>query len=169
MTQRDVTQMRVDLNVAYHDYNKMLNAHAFLKVQSHELGEDLVQKTFVKMWLYLVKQGKVHQMRAFLFHILKNLIIDEYRKPKALSLEALREKGYEPSVNDTKRLIDTIDGRSAFFLIQTLPLKYQVLMDMRYGKDLSIKEIAAAKQERANTVTVKLQRGLQKLRLLYRK
>lgn len=169
MTQRDATQMRVDLNVAYHDYNKMLNAHAFLKVQSHELGEDLVQKTFVKMWLYLVKQGKVDQMKAFLFHILKNLIIDEYRKPKTLSLDALREKGYEPSVNDTKKLINIIDGKAALLLIQKLPLKYQVLMDMRYGKDLSIKEIAADKQERANTVTVKLQRGLQKLKLLYKK
>ena len=123
MTQSDTTQIRVDLNVAYHDYNKMLNAHAFLKVQSHEMGEDLVQKTFVKMWLYLVKEGKVHQMKAFLFHILKNLIIDEYRKPKALSLDDLREKGYEPSVNDTKKLIDIIDGHSAFLLIQKLLLQ----------------------------------------------
>lgn len=167
MTPHDATQLRVKLTAAYHDYHRMLNAHAFLKVQSHELGEDLVQKTYTKMWLYLIKEGKVDQMKAFLFHILKNLIIDEYRKPKTISLDTLLEKGFEPSVNKIENLINVIDGGTALLLIPRLPVKYQTLMDMRYVKDLSIKEIAVINQELENTVTVRLRRGLQKLRLLY--
>jgi len=168
MTPREATKLRVNLTLAYHDYNRMLNAHAFLKLQSHEQGEDLVQKTFVKTWRYLVKEGKVHQMKAFLFHILNHLIIDEYRKPKMISLDLLLEKGSEPSIDDTKKLINLIDGKAALLLIQQLPLKYKTVLTMHYLGDLSVKEITTINKELENTVVVKLQRGLKKLRLLHK-
>ena len=66
--------------IAHNDYEKGLNARAFFKLSNHETGEDLVQHTFMKTWIYLVKGGKIEIMKAFLYHILNNLIVDEYRK-----------------------------------------------------------------------------------------
>jgi len=66
----------------------------FFKLHDHALGEGLVQETFMKPVVYLVKKGKIDLMKAFLYHVLNNLIIDEYRKHKTSSLDTMQEKGF---------------------------------------------------------------------------
>jgi len=46
------------LTAAHYNYEKGLNSHAFFKVSSHAVGEDLVQETFMKTWKYLIKGGE---------------------------------------------------------------------------------------------------------------
>lgn len=150
-----------------HDYEKGLNAHAFFKIHNHATSDDLVQNTFMKTWSYLVKGGKIDIMKAFLYHVLNHLIIDEYRKRKTISLEVLLEKGFEPSIDDSKRFINKLDGKAIIFLIQRLPEKYQKIMHMRYVQLLSIKEISLITGQSKNTIAVQVHRGLEKLRLLY--
>jgi RNA polymerase sigma-70 factor (ECF subfamily) len=157
------------INVAHHDYAKGLNLRAFFKLNNHALGEDLVQDTFIKTWKYLVRGGKIDMMKAFLYHVLNNLIIDEYRKHKTLSLDNLLEKGYEPRATDnTKRLVNILDGKAAMIFIERLPDIYKKVMRMRYVQDLTIKEIALITGQTKNAITVQLHRGLEKLKVLYR-
>jgi len=106
-------------------------------------------------------------MKAFLYHVLNQLIIDEYRKYKTSSLDVLLEKGYEPSIDHSERLFNTIDGKTALHLIQHLPVKYQTIMRMRYAQDLSLKEISLITGQSRNAVAVQAHRGLGKLRVLY--
>jgi len=153
---------------AHHDFQRGLNVHAYFKVNNHQIGEDLVQDTFIKTWKYLVKGGKVETMKAFLYHVLNNLIIDQYRKHKTASLDVLLEKGFEPSTPDA-RLADMLDGKAALLMIARLPLVYQKVMRMKYVQDLSLKEMALATGDSENTVAVQVHRGLKKLRLLYPK
>ncbi len=114
-----------------------------------------------------VKEGKIDVMKAFLYHILNNLIIDEYRKRKNASLDVLLEKGYEPSTDTREHLINSLDGKAAVLLIARLPLKYQKIMRMRYMQDLSLNEIELVTGISKNTIAVQLHRGLAKLKLLY--
>ena len=125
MTPKQNKKINSDLTTAHTDFEVGLNKRAFFKLSDHMLGQDLVQETFLKTWKYQVKGGKIETMKAFLYHILNNLIIDEYRKHKPISLDILIEKGFDPSVNDTSRLIDKLDGKTALLLIRRLPLKYQ--------------------------------------------
>jgi RNA polymerase sigma-70 factor (ECF subfamily) len=107
-------------------------------------------------------------MKAFLYHVLNNLIIDEYRKRKTLSLDSLLEKGYEPKTDDnSKKMINILDGKAAMIFIERLPYIYKKVMRMRYIQDLSIKEIALITGQSKNAITVQLHRGLEKLKLLY--
>jgi RNA polymerase sigma-70 factor, ECF subfamily len=106
-------------------------------------------------------------MKSFLYHILNNLIVDEYRKRKIASLDVLIEKGYEPSENNSESLFNILDGKKAILLIQRLPEKYQKVMRMRYIQDLSLKEMALVTGQSKNTMAVQLHRGLEKLKLLY--
>ena len=130
--------------------------------------EDLVQDTFMKTWTYLLKGGKISMMKAFLYHILNNLIIDEYRKKKnkTTSLEVLFEKGYEPGDDQSGRLFDFLDGKTAMLSIKRLPKKYQKVMHMRYVEGLSLEEMSRISRETKNTVAVQAYRGLEKLRRL---
>lgn len=168
MTPKQKIQRQVLLTLAHHNYERGLGLHAFFKVHDKATSEDLVQDTFLKTWAYLVKGGKIETMKAFLYHILNHLIIDEYRKHKATSLDVLLEKGFEePSANNQEHLFNAIDGESALVLIGQLPIKYQKVMRMRYIEDLSLTEISIITKQSKNSIAVQIHRGLEKLKLLY--
>ena len=167
ITTKQKVKLQEDLTVAHHNYQKVLNKHAFFKVHNHSIGEDLVQKTFMKTWIYLVNGGKIDIMKAFLYHILNNLIVDEYRKHKITSLDLLLEKGFEPSFDNSERLLDMIDGKAVLLLIKRLPKKYQKVMRMRYVKLLSLEEMSHITGQSKNAMAVQAHRGLEKIKLLY--
>ena len=98
MNKKQEVKMKDILTLAHHDYEKGLNARAFFKVSDRATSQDFVQNTFIKTWSYLLKGGKIDIMKAFLYHVLDNLIVDQYRKHKTSSLDFLIEKGFEPAV-----------------------------------------------------------------------
>lgn len=167
MTPKQKERRRAILTVAHNDYERGLNMHAFFKVRDHEVSQDLVQDTFMKTWVYLVKGGRVDIMKAFLYHILNDLVVDEYRKHKTISLDVLIEAGFEPSVGHTSRLFNVLDGKAAILLIGKLPPKYQKIMHMRYVQDLTLTEMALITGQTKNATAVQVHRGLEKLKLLY--
>lgn len=156
-----------DMTTAHNNNNKNLLRHAMYKTSNQEVSKDLVQTTFLKTLLYLQKGGKIELMRSFLNHILSDLIVDEYRKKKALSLDTLLDKGFEPSFSDYEKNIDFLDGKALILLIPQLSDKYEEVIRLRYVKGLSLKEIALITGQSENTVAVQVHRGLAKLKKLY--
>ncbi len=155
------------MTVAYHDYDKGLNKHSFFKVNNQQLSEDLVQDTYMKPLNYLIKGGKIDIMKAFLYHILNCLIIDEYRKRKTISLDNLLENGFALKTESNEKIIDILDGKSALILIARLPEKYQKIMRMKYVQDLSLEEMSLVTGQTRNSIAVQAYRGLEKLKVLY--
>lgn len=167
MTQEQQIQINTLLTDAYNEYVKGLNNYAYSKIRNHSMSEDLVQDTFMKTWKYLARDGKIETMKAFLYHVLNGLVIDEYRKRKAVSLDILLEKGFEPSIDDSEQHLNVIDGKLAINLIKDLPEKYEKVINMRYIKMLSLGEISQVTGETKNTIAVQIHRGLKKLKFLY--
>ena len=168
MTPKQEKERRLALTEAHDDFTVGLNSYANYKVNNKETGEDLVQDTFIKTWNYLVKGGEIASMKSFLYHILNNLIVDEYRKRKnkSSSLDVLVEAGFEPGVDDSERLTNILDGRSAALMIQGLPETYKNIIQMRYMQDLSLKEISDITGKSENSIAVQVHRGLEKLKVL---
>ncbi len=169
MNLKEKNNQQAILTNAHKDYEKNLNTHAFFKTHNHATSDDLVQDTFLKTWKYLIKGGKIEIMKAFLYHVLNNLIIDEYRKKKATSLDILLEKGFEIKEDNTENIINFLDGKKALLLIAHLPLNYQPIMRMKYIEDLSLLEISIITGQTKNALAVKLHRGLEKIKILYNK
>ncbi len=167
MTSEKETQLQGILTLAHTDYGKALGAHAFFKVHNKAISEDLVQDTFVKTWIYLVKRGEIHMMKAFLYHVLNGLIIDQYRKHKTTSLDILLEKGFEPAEDESARQINILDGKAAVLSIKLLPLRYQKIMRMRYVEELSLSEMSILTGKTKNSLAVQAHRGLDMLKVLY--
>jgi len=167
MTSEQENKIRLELTTAHYDFEKVLNARAFFKTSSHTIGKDLVQDTFIKTWSYLLKGGKIDIMKAFLYHVLNNLIIDQYRKRKTTSLDMLMEKGFEPKDNNFQKIFNILDGKTALLLIARLPNDYKKIMKMKYQQNLSLKEISLITGQTKNTIAVKMHRGLKKLKILY--
>jgi RNA polymerase sigma-70 factor (ECF subfamily) len=167
MTPEEQEKLKGVLTQAHQDFDKGLNARAFFKVSNRAVSGDLVQDTFIKTWSYLIKGGKIDIMKAFLYHVLNNLIVDQYRKHKTTSLDSLIEKGYEPSARDQARIFNILDGKAALLLIARLPETYRKVMRMRYVQDLSLKEISLITGQSTNSIAVQIHRGLEKLKVLY--
>jgi RNA polymerase sigma-70 factor (ECF subfamily) len=167
MTLKQEAQRDKILTAAHHEYEKGLITHAFFKINNRAMGQDMVQDTFVKTWVYLAKGGKIDVMKAFLYHVLNNLIVDEYRRRKTTSLDGLMEKGFEPTTGNARSLIESLDGKAAMVLIARLPRAYQKVMRMRYVQDLSLKEMSFITGQSRNALAVQAHRGLEKLKVLY--
>ena len=167
MTPKEEAKRHAAFTLAHLDFEKGLHAHAYFKLHDHAMGDDLVQDTFIKTWSYLVRGGKIDVMKAFLYHVLNNLIVDEYRKHKMSSLDVLMDKGFEPSTGNSAHFLDALDGKAALLLIARLPVAYQKVMRMRYVQELSLKEMALITGKSTNAIAVQAHRGLEKLKVLY--
>jgi RNA polymerase sigma-70 factor (ECF subfamily) len=155
------------LTKAHHDFSRELIRFANMKVSNAALSDDLVQDTFMKTWEYLQNTGKIDLMRAFLYHVLNCLIVDEYRKKKALSLDLLVENGFELEAINSENIFNTIDEKALLLLIKKLPEKYRNVITMRYTKDMSLVEMSTIAHRPPNTMSVQVHRGVVKLRALY--
>ncbi|MEX0910433.1 MAG: sigma-70 family RNA polymerase sigma factor [Candidatus Paceibacterota bacterium] len=167
LSKSEVISINNDVTDAYNDYNGALSKRALFKTSDVDVSQDIVQMTFMKTLLYLRKGGKIKTMQYFLNHILNNLIIDEYRKRKTISLDSLLEKGFKISSEDSEQMIDILDGKKAILLIPLLPKRYRTVIHMRYVQNLKYKEISLLTNQLPNTAAVQVHRGLAKLKILY--
>ncbi len=140
MTKVQEVERQGQLASAHYDYHKSLNAYAFFKLSDSTLGQDLVQDTFVKTWTYLMKKGEIQGMKSFLYHVLNNLIVDEYRKRKrkTVSLDVLLEAGFAPDTGESEsnRNQNISDGKGVMLLIEKLPETYRQVVRMRDERPL---------------------------------
>lgn len=156
---------------AFEEYSDALFRHAFIRVSNREKAIDIVHDTFTKVWVYVRAGHKIDSYRSFLYKVLNNLIIDEYRKRKEASLDALMEiEGIDEgsfsdlSENTVEALAATIDGRKAFELLSELPDVYREVITFRFIDGLGPKEISDLTEESENVVSVRIYRGLKILR-----
>jgi len=156
---------------AFEEYSDALFRHAFLRISDRERAVDVVHDTFTKVWTYVRNGHEIDQFRPFLYKVLNNLIIDEYRKAKEASLDALMEidgidEGTfdELSENTVESLAATLDGKKAFEMLEEMPDTYKEVIILKFVDGLGPKEIAVLLEESENVVSVRIHRGLKVLR-----
>jgi RNA polymerase sigma factor (sigma-70 family) len=162
---------------AFEAHADALFRHAFFRISDRERAHDLTQDTYLKAWDFIAGGGTVRQYKSFLYRILHNLIIDEYRKKSPRSLDELLENETtaaavearlsEGSLReseealDERALVEKIRSR-----IPELPDHYRVALTLRFIDGLSTGEIAETVGVSENVVSVRIHRGVAKLRTL---
>lgn len=156
---------------AFDEYGDALFRHAYIRVSDREKAIDLVHDTYTKVWSYVRAGHEIESFRPFLYKVLNNLIVDEYRKRKESSLDAiLDQEGVSEGVfnelteDNTDSLVAELDGRRAFELLKTLSDEYREVVTLRFVDGLGPKEIAELIEETENVVSVRLHRALKALR-----
>jgi len=160
---------------AFESYSDELFRHASIRLADRDRALELTQECFMKVFEY-AKNGngqEIRELRPFLYRTLRHLIIDEYRRKKSVSLEAMAEKAEDMNVEDflpsddsnsLEAAIERFDGKRAMAALQTLPDTYREVISLRYVDGLSPGEIGAIVGESENTVSVRIHRGLKKLK-----
>ncbi len=151
---------------AYEQYADAIYRHCFFRVFSKPLAEELTQDTFLKTWQYLAEGKQVDNLRAFLYRVANNLIIDYSRKKKEERLDNLLENTpeLEPS-HDSRADLETAElARGAIAAMEDLSKDEREILTMRYIDELELKEIAEILDISVNNVSVRLNRAMKALR-----
>lgn len=149
----------------YDLYADALYRHCLFRVYDPAKAEDLVQDTFMKTWQYLASGKRIENLRAFLYRVANNAIIDYSRKRKEDSLDALLadQPGLEPSKDTTAEAQQHLLLEYVMKHIQALPDDARDVLLLRYVDDLDPREIALILGISANNVSVRLNRAMRLL------
>lgn len=154
---------------AYDEYADAVFRHCALRISDRERGRELMQETFLKAWESVRRGTKVENMRAFLYKIANNLIIDTYRRDRGeVSLEDMaEEKGFDPADERADMNVERlVAGREVMDTLQKLEEPYRTALVMRYVDGLEPKDIADTLGITANVASVRIHRGLKHLSTL---
>lgn len=156
---------------AFDEYGDALFRHAVIRLSDHERAIELVHDTFTKVWSYVREGSIIESYRPFLYRVLGNLIIDEYRRRRTESLDAiLEEEGMDTGrfsdlqEGSLDEVLTVLDAQRAIEAMQKLPPLYREILTLRFVDGLGPKDIAQLIEETENVVSVRINRGLKLLR-----
>ncbi|HAI97967.1 TPA: hypothetical protein DCL30_00285 [Candidatus Peribacteria bacterium] len=153
---------------AYDRYADAIFRHCALRLGNREDGKDLMQDTFMHAWEAITGGIAVRNMRAYLYRIANNLIVDFVRRSKrrpSTSLEEMMEEGFDPP-NREKGPVKGYEEQIVLETLQHIEDPYRTAVILRFIDGLPPREIAALLGVSANVASVRVNRGIQKLQSL---
>lgn len=139
----------------------------YLKV--HELAEDMVQSSFLKIWEKRVTLNRVERFDHFLFRIARNEMTDHFRKniTRDKHQQRLRELFDEEADNPEELLISKQNRKRIADVIRELTPQQQTAYRLSRDEGLSYQQIAEQMGLSVNTVKVHISLALKALRSFF--
>lgn len=152
---------------AYDIYAPKLWKHAYYRTGAKEHADDILSETFLKAWEFVRERSKeIQHLRAFLYRVSNNLIIDHYRR-NARAPIPMDEDIERTLSDDTEIELDTdlkIESEKMRQALLTLKIDVRELLVMRFIDDLTIEEISIATGKTKNAVYVSIHRAVKELK-----
>lgn len=156
-------------------YKTKLFGFIFQLVKDKDFADDIFQETFVKA-IMTIRQGRYHEsgrFGAWLCRIARNLVVDSFRQEKteaAVSADDAdcdilnRKELSDPTVEDNIIGLQIEDDVRR--LVRYLPEPQREVLEMRFYRDLSFKEIADLTGVSINTALGRMRYAILNLRRL---
>ena len=152
-------------------FNTLLNTYwsdvyrfQFSKTEDEDEAEDITIKTFSKAFDKIGLYNERYNFKTWLISISKNIFLDHLRKHRAeiISLNKKASEAYKifdetPSAED-QLIIDQNLAQLLHFLKELKP-DYQEIINLRYFREMSYKEMAEKLNEPIGNIKVKLLRA----------
>lgn len=137
--------------VLFSKHEQSLYGYILYLVRNRDLADDIFQETFIKA-ISTIKVGKYTEtgkFRSWLSRIAHNLVVDHFRTKQKQNTISNDEYEYD-LLNNTRFSEDTVEMtmvKEQVFtdvkrLVEALPDVQREVLQMRYYKDMSFKEIA---------------------------
>lgn len=165
-----------------HDYGDMLYRFAYTRVNDMDIAKDLVQETYLAAWRnHESFKGEISE-KNWLFTILKNKIIDHYRKASTRLTDRLPDAGNEDMyfneedhwtteaspANWNAEPNSTVERKEFYQILNKCKSKLaemqKAVFAMKYTDDLESEEICKALQITASNYWVLMHRAKLQLR-----
>jgi len=152
-------------------FNTLLNTYwsdvyrfQFLKTENEDEAEDITIKTFAKAFNKINLYNERYNFKTWLISISKNIFLDHIRKQRTETIsinksasEAYKISDETPSAEDQLIIEQNLVQLRNY--IKQLKPHYQEIINLRYFREMSYKEIADTLNEPMNNVKVKLLRA----------
>jgi RNA polymerase sigma-70 factor (ECF subfamily) len=171
---RHVAQAEQEMALLYRKYAPGLLTYVRMRITSEEDVEDLVVEVFmaaIENAKFAVLAEKEKQL--WLWRVTRNKVIDTYRRAKThqnVTLEHVADGLFADEMASPEyAALRQEDYMDLYGHLQSLPPLQQQILRMRFGQDLSCREIATTLGKQENVVRVTLSRSLNLLRKIYRR
>ena len=161
----DATQKK--FSELYDQYINQIYRFAYLRVSSHEIAQDLAADTFARFWeSFKINPDGVQNPRAFLYTIVRNLVVDHYRdKGKTGPMGDISELQIADPKNDIKLAAErNSDMEAVRRAISTMNEDYQNAIIWRYLDDMEMGEVAYLLGRTEAATRVLLHRAMKELK-----
>jgi RNA polymerase sigma-70 factor (ECF subfamily) len=153
---------------AYDDLSDAIFKHCYFRVYDREKAKDLTQECFLRAWECVAEGQDILNLKAFIFRIARNLVIDHSRKAKPVSLDDMLEAGFAvPAPRGGESILREADASLLMTHLHKLEEPYREALLLRFIEGLGPSEIAHVCDETENAVSVRINRGLKKLRAAF--
>lgn len=133
----------------YYQYNRLLFAYFYKRLQSTTICEDLIQETFIRLWKYRSRLDPALPLNIQLFRIARTALIDVARKKAKMPVSFVPDENL-PEVVEEDAIHVTRDKKERLqYLIASLPPVRKKILTLKIN-GYSNKEIASQL-----TITVK--------------
>lgn len=171
---RHMAQVEQEMSLLYRKYAPGLLTYVRMRVPSPEDAEDLVVEVFVAALEYAKFAAlSEKEKQLWLWRVTRNKVIDAYRRAKTrqnVTLDHVAEGLFEDEMSGPEySALRQEDYMDLYAHLQSLPPLQQQILRMRFGQDLSCREIASTLGKQENVVRVTLSRSLNLLRTIYRR
>lgn len=155
----------IDWEVAYREYLPRVYNFFRYRVGDAALSEDLTADVFEKAWRGRARfQRDLGAFSTWLFTIARNAATDHFRrKRQEVPLEAVPELQDSTSLEETTQRND--DFAKLNTLLSQLPERERELIALKYGAELTNREIAQLTRLSESNVGTILLRTVEKLRI----
>ena len=147
-----------ELYIRYYD---PLYQFIWQRLYSTELAKDFVQEIFTRIWQNKENLDGITSIKAYLYRMANNMIIDHIRKKsvrKKYILEQIQ------SINQTQDDSSSEIQESLLLAINQLPEKLQVAIKLNRYQGLTYAEIAQVCKVSIKTIEKRISKALQLLR-----
>lgn len=141
----------------YMDHFDEFLSFTMSRVSDKDIAIDICQECFIKALEHLHRGTPIETPRGYIYTLLRNRIIDFYRKKKTISLDDYTETGGD--ILDEEKPTDRIYYQKLIDTLGELPDTYRDIIIMRFVMDLSVTDIAERLGIPENTVSVRIFRG----------
>jgi len=153
-----------DFLEVYEQYADSVFRHCIFRVSDREKAKDLVQETFVKTWVYINAGNDISNLKAFVFKVARNLIIDHYRRSKEISLDFLMEAGFDRATHNEDEIFTNAEHSQVKKALDKIKPEYKEMIILRFIEGLSPKEMSEIIGISENVVSVRIHRAIKKLK-----
>lgn len=169
-----MAQTTQEMALLYRKHAPGLLAYVRMRVPSEEDAEDLVVDVFLAALENAAFPALAErEKQLWLWRVTRNKVIDMYRRTKTRQNVTLEQEAgglfEDEMAGPEQRALRQEDYMDLYEHLQRLPPLQQRILRMRFGQDLSCREIATSLGKQENAVRVTLSRSLNLLRKIYRR
>jgi RNA polymerase sigma-70 factor (ECF subfamily) len=162
LSTKDMLESEEDFGAAYEAYARPIHQFFYWRTQDSKLSEDLTSGVFEKAWR---SRSSFHKgsIRAWLYRIARNLLIDHWRGKKDVPLT-----DEDSLISEAEDVSETLDrqmmAKQLHQALDSLPSEMRSVVHLRFIEGLPAKQVARITGASESNVRVIQFRALKKMR-----